>query len=47
MSPYCDDVSPDGRTRCPLNLGHVGVHENWYGSWFSGLWFTRMVSRAA
>lgn len=40
----CNDISPDFQHRCGLDLDHVGAHENWYGSWWKGVWLTKFAA---
>jgi hypothetical protein len=28
-------------SRCGLDTDHVGPHENWYGTWWEGVWLSR------
>jgi hypothetical protein len=35
----CNWPSPDGKWRCPLDIGHDGVCENYHAAWWHGLWF--------
>lgn len=41
METYCNDLSPDMKSRCGLETCHAGAHENWYGTWYGGVWLTQ------
>jgi hypothetical protein len=45
METECGDLSPDMLWRCIRDMGHVGAHENWPGSWLDGEWKVRIGSR--
>lgn len=40
----CEARDPDMRSRCGLNMGHVGAHENWHGTWYGMVWINMEVS---
>jgi hypothetical protein len=42
----CFDLDPEMRSRCALDVDHVGAHENWYGTWYGGVWITRGIEVA-
>jgi hypothetical protein len=37
----CYDFDPEMLSRCGLDADHVGAHENWYGTWYGGVWLVQ------